>query len=143
MVLKIWIDDKYRRFNGTWRAQNNPLLVMIFLLTLILIPFTSTIGSGEGDHSRIITGRTEISNGLANDASFTTVDVFDTDGDGLDEIYLGGAGRSSPRTHGIQAFEYNTTLREWKEFGHGLAGKDSGKVRSAKTWSRTLVLTKR
>jgi hypothetical protein len=101
------------------------------MLTLIAMPFTFTIGAGEGDHTRLITGRTEISDGLPSQASFTTVEVFDTDYDGQDEIYLGGSGSGSPRSQGIRAYEYNTTLGEWNEFGHGLAGKDSGKYYGA------------
>jgi hypothetical protein len=131
MILKEWICDKYRRFNGTWRLKICPLLVIIFLLTIITIPYASSGDSDEGDHTRFITGRTEISEGLPNEASFTTVEVNDTDFDGQDEIYLGGAGRSSPKTQGIHAFEYNTTLSKWEEFGHGLAGKDSGKYYGA------------
>jgi hypothetical protein len=123
--------DKCLRFKGAWISKISPLFIIIFLISLTIIPFASIIGSGEGDHTRLIEGRTKTSNGLPKEASFTTVEVFDTDFDGLDEIYLGGAGRGSPKTPGIHAYEYNLSLNKWNEFGHGLAGEDSGKYYGA------------
>jgi len=76
--------------------------------------------------TRAITGWSSISTGLTQDASFTSVEVWDFDGDGLDEIYLGGAGRSAPKTEGIHAFEYNSGTSQWNVFGSGLPGSSSG-----------------
>ena len=87
--------------------------------------------TAEGNHTFLIGGKTDISTGLPDRASFSSVEVYDADRDGLDELYLGGAGRISPKTQGIRAFEYNSSLGEWKEFGHGLAGKSSGKYYGA------------
>jgi hypothetical protein len=131
MVLENWTWDTYLRFKGAWRSKIRLLLVIIFVFMLTSIPIASIIGTGEGDHTRLITGRTQISDGLPSEASFSTVEVFDTDFDGQDEIFLGGSGRGSPETQGIRAYEYNVSHNEWNEFGHGLAGKDSGKFYGA------------
>ncbi len=102
-----------------------------FLIALVLLLFSMNVLStdtvAEGEHTFLICGKTDISKGLPEKASFSSVEVYDVDGNGLDEIYVGGAGRISPKTPGIRAFEYNTTLSEWKEFGHGLPGKNSAK----------------
>jgi hypothetical protein len=131
MVLAKWTLDIFPRFKGKWRAKITSSYAVIFLLMLLALPFIYTNGSGEGDHTRFITGRTDISDGLPGEASFTTVEVFDTDSDGLDEIYLGGSGSGSPRTQGIRAYEYNTIQGHWNKFGHGLVGMDSGKYYGA------------
>jgi len=106
-------------------------LLIIFILFLVSIPFLSTNTAAEGEHTFLIGGKTEISTGLPDKASFSSVEVYDADGDGYDEIYLGGAGRISPKTPGIRAYEYSTTLGKWNEFGNGLAGKNSGKYYGA------------
>ena len=90
----------------------------------IIIQVNST--ANEDSHTRQILGRTEISDGLPNKASFTSVEVFDIDGDGLDEIYLGGAGRGSVKTAGIHAFEYDKDRGDWRKFGSGLPDESSG-----------------
>jgi hypothetical protein len=131
MVLENRNWDIYLGFIETWRSKITLFLAIIFMLMLIALPYTFTTATGEGDHTRLITGRTEISNGLPGQASFTTVEVSDTDFDGQDEIYLGGSGSGSPRTQGIRAYEYDTTVGEWNEYGYGLARKDSGKYYGA------------
>ncbi len=97
------------------------LATIILLLGAFLIPQMN-----EGIPSRSITGRQEISSGLLSSASFTAVEVFDHDGDGKDEIYLGGAGRTNPRTQGIRAYEYNPASNSWSAYGSGLPGSSSG-----------------
>jgi len=102
-----------------------------FFLFLVSMSILSANITAEGNHTFLIGGKTDISTGLPDRASFSSVEVYDADRDGLDELYLGGAGRISPKTQGIRAFEYNSSLGEWKEFGHGLAGKSSGKYYGA------------
>ena len=106
-------------------------LLITLILLLLSILFLSTKTTAEGVHTFLIGGRTEISKGLPEKASFSSVEVYDADGNGLDELYVGGAGRISPKTPGIRAFEYNAALGEWKEFGHGLPGKNSDKYYGA------------
>jgi hypothetical protein len=70
--------------------------------------------------TRDITGKTAISGGLLQSGSFTTVEVWDHDKDGKDEMYLGGAGRSNPKTQGILAYEFNNATKTWAAYGSGL-----------------------
>jgi len=107
------------------------ILIISFLLisASILIQANSTFG--EGSHTRQIQGRTELSAGLPNKASFSSVEVFDVNGNGQDELYLGGAGRGSVKTAGIHAFEYDKESKEWKRFGTGLPEQSSGKYYGA------------
>jgi len=116
--------------SAAYRRIENKLLVTFFLFLISMSILSANI-TAEGKHTFLIGGKTDISAGLPDGASFSSVEVYDADGDGRDELYLGGAGRISPKTQGIRAFEYNTSLGEWKEFGHGLAGKDSGKYYGA------------
>ena len=102
------------------------LMITYFLISMSTV-FLANSTLGEGDHTRQIQGRTEISDGLPNKNSYTTVEVFDVDGNGQDELYLGGAGRGSSKAAGIHAFEYDKGLGKWNKFGHGLPDKGSGK----------------
>jgi len=103
-------------------------LPTVFLSLLLLV---ATFGLAQTDHTRQIDGRNDISDGLPQDASFNTVEVADTNGDGLDEIYLGGAGRNNPKTQGIRSYQYDMASGTWEKFGSGLPGGDSGKYYGA------------
>ncbi|WP_455393123.1 FG-GAP repeat domain-containing protein [[Eubacterium] cellulosolvens] len=107
------------------------LLIIIFFLTSALMLIPANITADEGSHTRQIQGRTVLSDGLPNKSSFTTVEVFDANGNGQDELYLGGGGRGSVKTAGIHAFEYDNEVGEWQKFGTGLPGKSSGKYYGA------------
>ncbi len=102
-------------------------LVACLPISIVLLMVLSCIVPTDGS----ITGKMNISDGLPTEASFTTVEVWDSDGDGLDEIYLGGAGRTSPKTAGIRAYEYDPSQGEWSEFGSGLPDSSSGKYYGA------------
>jgi ribosomal protein S27AE len=97
------------------------LATIILLLGAFLIPQIA-----EGAPSRAISGKQEINGGFPSSASFTTVEVHDHDGNGRDEIYLGGAGRSGPKTQGIRAYEYDPSTKTWSAYGSGLPGASSG-----------------
>ncbi len=110
---------------GSDRIKGTVLLAAILLLLVIsLTPFNV---ASEEEHTFKIEGRTEISKGLPEDASFSAVDVFDSNGNGRDEIYLGGASRLPRYTYGIWAYEFDLDLGEWVKFGSGLPGDDCGK----------------
>jgi len=97
---------------------------MIGLLMIFLIFPVGESGSGVE-----IEGRTGISKGLPQETdSFSTVEVFDSDGDGQDEMFLGGSGfrDGSIRTEGIRSYEYDADAEEWESFGSGLPGEGSG-----------------
>lgn len=97
-------------------------ILSVLFLFVLLIPLLDTVRSGE------IEGRTAISIGLPQDTdSFSTVEVFDSDGDGLDEMYLGGSGfrDGSIRTEGIRSYEYDPDGGTWEPFGTGLPGDGS------------------
>jgi hypothetical protein len=106
-------------------------LIITFILTSASILNQTNNVLAEDNHTRQITGKIELSKGLPNKESFTTVEVYDVNGNGQDELYLGGAGRGSVKTAGIHAFEYDIDIGEWKKFGHGLPDKSSGKYYGA------------
>lgn len=103
------------------RSSTFIVLVSIAVLAFPLFFLSDTEGSQ-------IEGRTDISFGLPQDGfSFTTVESFDSDGNGKDEIYLGGAGfTDNALTEGILAYEYDIASGQWNEFGSGLPGDGSG-----------------
>ncbi len=107
------------------------LLIIFFFVTSASIVIQDNSILGEGDHTRQIQGRIVLSKGLPNKGSYSTVEVFDANGNGQDELYLGGAGRGSDKTAGIHAFEYNKSSSKWIRFGTGLPGKSSGKYYGA------------
>ena len=104
---------------------------MVFAsILLLLLFFPVPEASGED----AVTGRIQISDGLPQEtASFSTVEVFDSDRNGLDEIFMGGAGfaNSQVRVEGIRAYEYDSSLGRWMEFGSGLPGDGSGEYYGA------------
>ena len=107
-----------------------PLILAItisFILVALSPPGIVANPSAEGPSTREMTGRIEISTGLPSYASYSSVEVGDADEDGKYEIYLGGAGRTTPKTQGIDAFEYNPGNGQWAAFGSGLPGDSSGK----------------
>lgn len=76
----------------------------------------------------------DASSGLPQETdSYSTVEVYDSDGDGLDEIYLGGSGfqDGTVLTEGIRAFEFNLDSGRWESFGNGLPGEGSEKYYGA------------
>ena len=99
-------------------------IILVFLGIMLIVPSALP---AWGAPTREVTGRTAASTGLLQSASFTTVEVHDQDKDGKDEIYLGGAGRSNPRTQGLHAYEYSTSTASWSAFGSGLPGTSSGR----------------
>lgn len=103
------------------RIYIGPMIVIL----LLAVSF-SVIHPLDGEPTRGITGKSYSSSGLPQSASFSTVEVFDHDDDGKDEIYLGGAGRGSPKIQGIQAYEYNPSTKAWSAYGSGLPGTSSG-----------------
>jgi VCBS repeat protein len=123
--------------HGVHRISKGKSLLNIYFILFIAIlfilstSFFSSNSMGRDDHTFQIDGYSDISNGLPEEASFSALDVFDADNDGLDEIYVGGAGRTPPKSAGIWAYEYNLKLAEWSEFGDGLPTKDSGKYYGA------------
>lgn len=106
-------------------------LSILFVIMIISIPIASLDTTAQNGHTFQIEGWVDISNGLPEDASFSAVDVFDADGDGLDEIYVGGAGRTEPKSAGIRAYEYDPGRDVWNDFGNGLASENSGKYYGA------------
>jgi hypothetical protein len=125
------------RSNNLRKPPKNIMIIKKILLSITLtiliasLPFITTSSSGQGEHTLQIEGWTDISSGLPEEASFSAVDIYDADGDGLDEIYLGGAGRTFPKSAGIWAYEYDTSLKVWKKFGEGLPSENSGKYYGA------------
>ncbi|MBN1539935.1 MAG: VCBS repeat-containing protein, partial [Candidatus Thermoplasmatota archaeon] len=109
-------------------------ILSLFALTAILLASVSgafitiqVVSFADGILTRAtVTGNEKNSTGLVQSASFSTVEKWDADGDGLWEIYLGGAGRTNPRTRGIHAFEYVVSNSTWLPFGSGLPGSVSG-----------------
>ncbi|MEA3558842.1 MAG: VCBS repeat-containing protein, partial [Candidatus Thermoplasmatota archaeon] len=91
----------------------------LFVISLFMPPGASALQ---------ISGRTDISYGLPQEtASFSTVGSFDSDRDGNDEMFLGGAGfTDNVLTEGILAYEYDLAQGSWNEFGNGLPGEGSG-----------------
>jgi hypothetical protein len=108
-------------------------ILLIVTLILISVPiFIQADGlSDEVTHTRQLKGRSKISTGLPDKGSFSTVEVFDINGNGQDELYLGGAGRGSDTTAGIHAFEYDNENGRWNKFGTGLPDKSSDKYYGA------------
>ncbi|MFW3145577.1 MAG: PKD domain-containing protein [Thermoplasmatota archaeon] len=100
---------------------------------LLLLTSTAFLFSFGADPAptRDITGNTKVSTGLMQSASFSTVEVSDFDDDGQDEIFLGGAGRSNPRTRGISAYTFHTNNNTWSSFGSGLPGPGTGEYYGA------------
>ena len=79
--------------------------------------------------------RKDISFGLPKETeSLTTVEVYDSDNNGRDEIYLSGSGFDDApapnddyvKTEGILVYEYNPDSSRWEQFGNGLPGEGSG-----------------
>ena len=104
------------------------LAVCLFLASFILLVPASS------DAEVIVTGREGSSTGLPQSPySFSSVEVFDSDNDGRDEIYMGGSGflDMEERTEGIQAYELNAATGSWMPFGSGLPGKGSGEYYGA------------
>jgi hypothetical protein len=90
--------------------------------------------SGATTGEVILSGRTDISSGLPQSpSSFSSVEVFDSDSDGKDEIYMGGCGflDMGTRTEGIHAYEFSPGANMWTPFGSGLPGKGSGEYYGA------------
>ncbi|MFO8050458.1 MAG: FG-GAP-like repeat-containing protein [Thermoplasmatota archaeon] len=98
----------------------------IGILTAFLLLASLTLLLQEGIRGADITGKTGISSGLLQSGSFSSVEVFDHDGDGKDEIFLGGAGRTNPKTQGIRAYEFDPTSNTWSAYSSGLPGSTSG-----------------
>ena len=101
-----------------------------YFITALLLVTSFLLFSGllEADGAETLTV-VEASFGLPQDTdSFSTVEVFDSDGNGKDEIYLGGAGfvEGTALTDGIRAYEYDTDAGKWEPFGSGLPGEGSG-----------------
>ncbi|MGA1822433.1 MAG: PKD domain-containing protein [Thermoplasmatota archaeon] len=99
----------------------------IFAIAIIIQAYLF-VSMPETAESVEIEGRTSISVGLPQETdSFTTVEVFDSDGDGLDEMFLGGSGfrDGNIRTEGIRAYEYDPGSGVWEPFGSGLPGEGS------------------
>ncbi len=110
------------------RIPVRSVMLAFILFTLLSVP----IPEAKGEEA--VTGRLQISDGLPQEtASFTTVEVFDSDRNGLDEIFMGGAGfvESQVRVEGIRAYEYDSSMGSWQEFGSGLPGDGSGKYYGA------------
>ena len=110
------------------RIPGRSIVFASIMLTLLFVPIPEAGGEDA------VTGRLQISDGLPQEAaSFTTVEVFDSDHNGLDEIFMGGAGfaDSEVRTEGIRAYEYDSSQGSWQEFGTGLPGDGSGKYYGA------------
>ncbi len=97
-----------------------PISIVMWMVLSCMVPADGSIS-----------GKMKISDGLPTEASFTTVEVWDSDNDGRDEIYMGGAGRSAPKSQGIRSYEYDPSQGEWTEFGSGLPGDSSGKYYGA------------
>ncbi len=75
--------------------------------------------------------RKDISFGLPQETeSLTTVEVYDSDNNGRDEIYLGASyftnNDEDVLSEGIFAYEYNPSSTRWETFGSGLPGEGSG-----------------
>ncbi|MCK5773470.1 MAG: VCBS repeat-containing protein, partial [Thermoplasmata archaeon] len=110
------------------RISSRSIVFASILLILLCVPIPEAGGEDA------VTGRLQISGGLPQEtASFTTVEVFDSDHNGLDEIFMGGAGfvESQARTEGIRAYEYDSSQGSWREFGTGLPGDGSGEYYGA------------
>lgn len=114
-----------------WSTKFASILIITCFFALTVVQILPNRSFAEDSHTRQLHGRTEISEGLPSKASYSSVEVFDADGDNLDELYLGGAGRGSVKTQGIHAFEYDTTNSKWKKFGSGLPDESSGKYYGA------------
>ncbi len=102
------------------------LMKITVMLIFISVVFTSFLNHAMGDETLAIS---EASFGLPQETdSFSTVEVFDSDGDGLDEIFMGGSGfrDGDIRTEGIRAYEYDRIEGRWEPFGSGLPGPGSG-----------------
>jgi len=111
--------------NGGNLKRNASVLPVLILLIPVLMVLPLARSQDLGSISR-----EEISNGLQQGTdSFTTVETYDSDGDGFDEIYMGGGGYTtdpdSPSetiTFGIRAYEFNSRSGRWETFGTGLPG---------------------
>ena len=102
------------------RSFSSLIAVLSIALVLVCIPTRAQDESGLS--------QAEISLGLPQEIdSFTTVEVFDSDGDGLDEMFLGGAGfTDNVMTEGIRAYEFDPGTSRWAPFGSGLPGVGDG-----------------
>jgi len=92
-------------------------LAFVFVLIMV-IPV-----SGAEDPTR-----SDASAGLPQETdSFSTVEVYDSDGDGRDEIYMGGSGfrDGTVLTEGIRAYEFDPSGMSWEPFGTGLPAEGS------------------
>jgi hypothetical protein len=95
------------------------VLASIALVLIMVMPV-----SGAEDPTR-----SDASAGLPQETdSFSTVEVYDSDSDGKDEIYLGGSGfrDGNIRTEGIRAYEFDPSGMSWEPFGSGLPAEGSG-----------------
>ncbi|MBN1390004.1 MAG: VCBS repeat-containing protein [Candidatus Thermoplasmatota archaeon] len=102
------------------------MLMSLSTLTAAVIFYCETSNvSGTPTRATVI-GNEVNSTGLMQSASFSSVETWDNDGDGLFEIYMGGAGRNNPKTRGISAYEYVVSNSTWVSFGSGLPGPGSG-----------------
>ncbi|MGA1849088.1 MAG: PKD domain-containing protein, partial [Thermoplasmatota archaeon] len=115
------------------RAAALGLTALLLFASLSVYHSAGTLtGQVNGAPTRgTVTGNEKNSSGLPQSASFTTVETWDADDDGKYEIYLGGAGRSNPRTQGISAYEFSTSTSSWSTFGSGLPGSSSGEYYGA------------
>jgi K319-like protein/VCBS repeat protein len=122
-------------FHGGFGLKRAVALSMSFVLLLTVLStvmlFASHVSVVNGIPTRAVTGNEKNSSGLMQSASFSTVEVWDSDDDGLDEIYCGGAGRSNPKTRGISAYEYVVSNSTWVSFGSGLPGPSGGEYYGA------------
>lgn len=110
------------------------VLTALFLMASLSVVYSSGLSCGHvnGAPTRAtVTGNEKNSTGLPQSSSFTTVATWDADDDNKYEIYLGGAGRTNPRTQGIYAFEFSTSTSSWSAFGSGLPGSSSGEYYGA------------
>ncbi|MGA1794152.1 MAG: PKD domain-containing protein [Thermoplasmatota archaeon] len=107
-------------------------LVLLLVISGVAGIFLFGQTSVDGIPTRLtVIGNEKNSTGLMQSASFTTVETWDADKDGNYEIYLGGAGRTNPRTRGISAYEYVVSNSTWVSFGSGLPGPGSGEYYGA------------
>lgn len=98
-------------------------LISIVAVTFLFIQLTF-VAEGADTLQRV-----EASFGLPQETeSFSTVESFDSDGNGKDEMYLGCAGfvEGNVVSEGIRAYEYDPDSGQWEPFGSGLPGEGSG-----------------
>ncbi|MGA1820101.1 MAG: PKD domain-containing protein [Thermoplasmatota archaeon] len=113
------------------RSAATILTILSLISTFVILASIS----GSAQSTEDLTRKDE-SIGLPQEtASFTTVEVFDSDRNGRDEIYLGGSSFDNDqdpgednyvKTEGIHAYEYDPDASRWLPFGSGLPGEGSG-----------------